>query len=226
MARASRARRRCDGASHPRRRRRCAQRAQRARTGRRVHAAGARDGVIHVTLDVAQESIQRRAVLYDKDGDAHYDTISAFIKSVRGSDPDAALYWLAKMLYAGEDPRFILRRLVILAGEDIGLADPMGLVVANAADAGVRVHRDAGRHVPHRRSHALSGDRAQVQQRRFLLSRAQASGRRRQGPGASASAGRHPRRARRSGTARAISIRTSSTATLRRRTICPMRSRA
>ena len=91
------------------------------------------DGNIHVTLEVAQESIQRRAVLYDKDGDAHYDTISAFIKSVRGSDPDAALYWLAKMLYAGEDPRFILRRLIILAGEDIGLADPMGLVVAASA---------------------------------------------------------------------------------------------
>ncbi len=92
-----------------------------------------KDGIIHITLDVAQESIQRRAVLYDKDGDSHYDTISAFIKSVRGSDPDAALYWLAKMLYAGEDPRFILRRLIILAGEDIGLADPMGLVVANSA---------------------------------------------------------------------------------------------
>jgi len=91
------------------------------------------DGYVHVTLNVAQESIQRRAVLYDKDGDAHYDTISAFIKSVRGSDPDAALYWLAKMLYAGEDPRFILRRLIILAGEDIGLGDPLGLVVANAA---------------------------------------------------------------------------------------------
>jgi putative ATPase len=90
-------------------------------------------GVIHVSLAVAQESIQRRAVLYDKDGDAHYDTISAFIKSVRGSDPDAALYWLAKMLYAGESPRFILRRLIILAGEDIGLGDPQGLVVANAA---------------------------------------------------------------------------------------------
>ena len=88
---------------------------------------------IHITSEVAQESIQRRAILYDKDGDAHYDTISAFIKSVRGSDPDAALYWLAKMLYAGEDPRFILRRLLILAGEDIGLADPLGLVVANAA---------------------------------------------------------------------------------------------
>jgi putative ATPase len=91
------------------------------------------DGVIHITLDVAQESIQRRAVLYDKDGDAHYDTISAFIKSVRGSDPDAALYWLAKMIYAGEDPRFILRRLIVLAGEDIGLADPMGLLVATSA---------------------------------------------------------------------------------------------
>jgi putative ATPase len=93
----------------------------------------AADGAIEITLDVAQESIQRRAVLYDRDGDAHYDTISAFIKSVRGSDPDAALYWLAKMLYVGESPRFILRRLLLLAGEDIGLADPMGLVVANAA---------------------------------------------------------------------------------------------
>ncbi len=92
-----------------------------------------KDNVIHITLDVAQESIQRRAVLYDKDGDAHYDTISAFIKSVRGSDPDAALYWLAKMIYAGEDPKFIIRRLIILAGEDIGLADPMGLVIASSA---------------------------------------------------------------------------------------------
>jgi putative ATPase len=90
-------------------------------------------GVVQVTLDVAQESIQQRAVLYDKDGDAHYDTISAFIKSVRGSDPDAALYWLAKMIYAGESPRFIMRRLLILASEDIGLADPQGLVVAAAA---------------------------------------------------------------------------------------------
>ncbi|MDK1027923.1 MAG: AAA family ATPase [Anaerolineae bacterium] len=92
-----------------------------------------KNGIIQITLEVAQDSIQRRAVLYDKDGDAHYDTISAFIKSVRGSDPDAALYWLAKMLYAGEDPRFILRRLIILAGEDIGMADPMGIVVVNAA---------------------------------------------------------------------------------------------
>lgn len=91
------------------------------------------DGSVHITLGVAQESIQRRAVLYDKDGDNHYDTISAFIKSVRGSDPDAALYWLAKMLAAGEDPRFILRRLIVLASEDIGLADPQGMVVASAA---------------------------------------------------------------------------------------------
>lgn len=91
------------------------------------------DGVIRVNLAVAEESIQQRAVVYDKDGDAHYDTISAFIKSVRGSDPDAALYWLAKMLLAGENPRFILRRLIVLAGEDIGLADPQGLVVATAA---------------------------------------------------------------------------------------------
>lgn len=89
--------------------------------------------VIHITINIAQDSIQRRAVLYDKDGDAHYDTISAFIKSVRGSDPDAALYWLAKMLYAGEDPRFIIRRLIVLSGEDIGLGDPMGLLVASAA---------------------------------------------------------------------------------------------
>jgi putative ATPase len=93
----------------------------------------AEDGTIQINLDIASESIQKRAVLYDKGDDAHYDTISAFIKSVRGSDPDAALYWLAKMLYAGEDPRFILRRLIVLAGEDIGIADPMGLVVANAA---------------------------------------------------------------------------------------------
>ncbi len=91
------------------------------------------DGIIQITLDVAQESIQHRAVLYDKDGDSHYDTISAFIKSVRGSDPDAALYWLAKMIYAGENPHFILRRLLILAGEDIGLADPNALVVSASA---------------------------------------------------------------------------------------------
>jgi len=91
------------------------------------------DGVVHITLEVAQDSIQRRAILYDKDGDAHYDTISAFIKSLRGSDPDAALYWLAKMIYAGEDPRFIVRRMIIFASEDVGLADPRALTVATSA---------------------------------------------------------------------------------------------
>jgi putative ATPase len=90
-------------------------------------------GVIRVTLDVAEDSIQRRAVLYDKDGDAHYDTVSAFIKSLRGSDPDAALYWLARMIHAGEDPRFIARRMIILASEDIGNADPQALTVATSA---------------------------------------------------------------------------------------------
>ncbi len=85
---------------------------------------------IHLTMEVAEESIQRKAVVYDADGDAHYDTASAFIKSIRGSDPDAALYWLAKMLHAGEDPRFISRRLVIAASEDVGLADSGALRVA------------------------------------------------------------------------------------------------
>ncbi len=98
-----------------------------------VETTPAEDGVVHVTLDVAQESIQRRAVLYDKTDDQHYDTISAFIKSVRGSDPDAALYWMTKMLLAGEDPRFVLRRLIVLASEDIGMADPNAILVANAA---------------------------------------------------------------------------------------------
>lgn len=88
------------------------------------------DGSVNLTLSVAEESIQRKAVAYDSDGDAHYDTASAFIKSIRGSDPDAALYWLAKMLHAGEDPRFISRRLVIAASEDIGLADSGALRVA------------------------------------------------------------------------------------------------
>jgi len=90
------------------------------------------DGTIYIDLEVAQDSIQRRALRYDRAGDEHYDTISAFIKSVRGSDPDAALYWLAKMLYAGEDPRFIMRRLLILAAEDVGLADPQAIVVVAA----------------------------------------------------------------------------------------------
>ena len=104
-------------------------------------------GKIAIPLAVAEESIQQRAVLYDKEGDVHFDTISAFIKSVRGSDPDAALYWLARMVYAGEDPRFIFRRLLILAGEDVGLADPQAVVVVNAcAQAFDRVGMPEGRY--------------------------------------------------------------------------------
>ncbi|MGA2176632.1 MAG: replication-associated recombination protein A [Verrucomicrobiota bacterium] len=90
-------------------------------------------GQIHLDLAAAEQCIQKKAIVYDADGDAHYDTISAFIKSMRGSDPDAALYWLAKMIHAGEDPRFITRRLLICAAEDVGLADPMALVLASAA---------------------------------------------------------------------------------------------
>ncbi|MBM3891888.1 MAG: replication-associated recombination protein A, partial [Verrucomicrobia bacterium] len=95
------------------------------------------DGVVHFTKAVAEESIQKKAVVYDADEDAHYDTISAFIKAMRGSDPDAALYWLAKMLVAGEDIRFIARRLVICAAEDVGMADPQAIVVASAAQQAV-----------------------------------------------------------------------------------------
>ncbi|MCI8605285.1 MAG: replication-associated recombination protein A [Hungatella sp.] len=98
------------------------------------------DGKIHIDLNVAQECIQKRAVRYDKDGDNHYDTISAFIKSMRGSDPDAAVYYLARMLYAGEDIKFIARRIMIHAAEDVGMADPQALVVAaGAAQAVERV---------------------------------------------------------------------------------------
>lgn len=98
------------------------------------------DGRIHITMDVAQECIQKRAVRYDKDGDNHYDTISAFIKSMRGSDPDAAVYYLARMLYAGEDIKFIARRIMICASEDVGNADPQALTVAvSAAQAVERI---------------------------------------------------------------------------------------
>ena len=93
------------------------------------------DGAIQINLAIAEESIQQRAVLYDKQGDAHYDTISAFIKSLRGSDADAALFWLARMVEAGENPRFIFRRMLIAAGEDIGLADPQAIVVVEACAA-------------------------------------------------------------------------------------------
>ena len=97
----------------------------------------AEDGLIHIDLDVAQECIQKRAVRYDKGGDNHYDTISAFIKSMRGSDPDAAVYCLARMLYAGEDIKFIARRIMICASEDVGNADPMALTVAVSASLAV-----------------------------------------------------------------------------------------
>ena len=104
------------------------------------------DGRIHITLSVASECIQKRAVRYDKSGDSHYDTISAFIKSMRGSDPDAAVYYLARMLYAGEDVKFIARRIMICASEDVGNADPMAMVVASSAAASVeRIGMPEGR---------------------------------------------------------------------------------
>ncbi|EEG78505.1 replication-associated recombination protein A [Dethiobacter alkaliphilus] len=102
-------------------------------------ASPGEDGNKEVDITLVEEAVQRRAVVYDRDGDTHYDVISAFIKSVRGSDPDAALYWLARMLEAGEDPLFIARRLVILASEDIGNADPHGLLVAVAAADAVKM---------------------------------------------------------------------------------------
>lgn len=91
------------------------------------------EGTIYINLEIAEASIQKRVLQYDKSGDQHYDTISAFIKSMRGSDPDATLYWLAKMIYAGEDPRFIARRIYVHAAEDVGLADPNALLVAQSA---------------------------------------------------------------------------------------------
>lgn len=97
------------------------------------------DGRRRIDLAAAEESIQKRALRYDKAGDQHYDVISAFIKSIRGSDPDAAVYWLARMIYAGEDPRFIARRMVIAAAEDVGNADPMALVIATSAAQAVEM---------------------------------------------------------------------------------------
>ncbi|WP_297210020.1 MULTISPECIES: replication-associated recombination protein A [Thermodesulfovibrio] len=98
-----------------------------------------KDGVIKIDLKTAEESIQRKHIVYDKSGDQHYDTASAFIKSMRGSDPDATVYWLAKMIYGGEDPRFIARRIIIAASEDVGNADPMALVIANSAAQAVEM---------------------------------------------------------------------------------------
>ena len=114
-------------------RRRRAQSLELAGNRRAHHRARARTASIHITLTVAEQCIQKKAIVYDGDGDAHYDTISAFIKSMRGSDPDATLYWLAKMIHAGEDPRFITRRMLFCAAEDVGLADPMALVLTVAA---------------------------------------------------------------------------------------------
>ena len=108
--------------------------ARMALTGLEAAALAARAADLsEITLDLAADAVQRRAVVYDRQGDAHYDVISAFIKSIRGSDPDAALFWLARMIEAGEDPRFIARRLIVHASEDIGLADPMALLQATAA---------------------------------------------------------------------------------------------
>lgn len=121
------------------------------------------DGRIHITLDVASECIQKRAVRYDKDGDSHYDTISAFIKSMRGSDPDAAVYYLARMLYAGEDIKFIARRIMICAAEDVGPADPQALQVAVAASlAAERIGLPGGTTDPFRGGD-LRGDCAEEQ---------------------------------------------------------------
>src|SRR5262249_38265692 len=138
---------RARGASAPRARRqwRCPGGAQRPGTGCGDNAPNV-DGVIVVDMQVAEESIQQRAVLYDKEGDYHYDTISAFIKALRGSHPDAAMYWLAKMVYAGEDPRFLFRRMLIFASEDVGLADPQAVPVTMAcAEAFDRVGLPEGR---------------------------------------------------------------------------------
>lgn len=114
----------------------CAGDARRALTGLELGVLttpAGQDGYVNFNLEIAQESIQKKAVVYDRNEDGHYDTVSAFIKSMRGSDPDAAIYWMAKMLYAGEDVKFIARRVCILAAEDVGNADPLALVLANAA---------------------------------------------------------------------------------------------
>ena len=136
-------------------------------------AADARRGAVArrcIGLALIEDAVQQRALLYDKAGDAHYDTISAFIKSVRGSDPDAAVYWLARMLESGEDLMFIARRLVILAGEDVGLADPQALP-SRSPRSRPRIHRHARGDVPADRGDAVPGDGAQVQLGRPRLRR-------------------------------------------------------
>ena len=119
--------------------------------------------------DDVEEALQHRTYLYDRQGDAHYDTISAFIKRLRGSDPDAALYWLARMIEAGEDPLFIVRRMVILASEDVGLADPQAMVVATACQQAVHFIGMPEGFYPLAETRPLPGPRAEEQQRRHRL---------------------------------------------------------
>ena len=143
------------------------------------------DPRIHITLDIAEQSMQRKAIVYDGTGDEHYDAASALIKSMRGSDPDAALYWVARMLEAGEDPRFIARRIAILASEDIGNADPQAIVIAAAAFRYRRENRHARSAAHPRPGGDLHGHRPQEQRQR------------------SGHLGRHERCARRPNAARA-----------------------
>ena len=151
---------------------------------------------LHITRAIAEESIQRRAVLYDKEGDVHYDTISAFIKSLRGSDPDAALYWMARMVYAGEEPRFIFRRMIVFAGEDVGLADPNALRVVMACAQAFEYVGHAGGPLPPGRRRALPGHRAQEQLGHGVFRCAGGGGAGAGGRGARASARRQPRQGR------------------------------
>ena len=150
-------------------------RAERARGGRarRARARGGKTPV--VTCEDVEEALQHRTYLYDRQGDAHYDTISAFIKSLRGSDPDASLYWLARMIEAGEDPLFIVRRMVILASEDVGLADPMALVVATACQQAVHFIGLPEGFFPMAETRALPGAGAEEQQRRRRVRRGAAA---------------------------------------------------
>ena len=149
-------------------------------------------GVIRVDLAAARECMPRRDLMYDRAGEAHYDTVSAFIKSVRGSDVDAALYWLARMLEAGEDPRFIMRRLLILASEDIGLADPQALVQAAAASQALDLGGPAGRAVPPGPGHHVSGPGPQEQLHPGLFPGQGGPGGQRRHPGAGALTRRPP----------------------------------
>ena len=124
--------------------------------------AGGRGKRSTSTLETAEESIQKKVVLYDKEGDYHFDTISAFIKSIRGSDPDAALYWMAKMIRAGEDPKYLFRRMLISACEDIGIADPNAHSCHRGCCGGFRPDRTSGRTVPPDRSGTLPGHGAEI----------------------------------------------------------------